>query len=88
MGFPAGSAVKNQPAMQETQETQVLSLGGKYLPEECSPICKWAKDSFWEIIREEFWTFVDTELFSIKEGQERRAVVNTLGGRQSTESVL
>lgn len=23
--------------------------------------------------------FVDTELFSIKEGQERRAVVNTLG---------
>lgn len=32
--------------------------------------------------------FVDTELFSIKEGQERRAVVNTLGGRQSIESVL
>lgn len=32
--------------------------------------------------------FVDIELFSIKEGQERRAVVNTLVGRQSTESVL
>ena len=26
-GFPGGSAVKNLPAMQETQETQVPSLG-------------------------------------------------------------
>ena len=26
-GFPGGSVVKNQPAMQETQETQVGSLG-------------------------------------------------------------
>ena len=25
-GFPGGSAVKNQPTMQETQESQVLSL--------------------------------------------------------------
>ena len=34
MGFPDGLVVKNQPAMQETQETQVWSLGGEYLPEE------------------------------------------------------
>ena len=27
MGFPSGSVVKNLPAMQETQETQVQSLG-------------------------------------------------------------
>ena len=27
VGFPSGSAVKNLPAMQEPQETQVLSLG-------------------------------------------------------------
>ena len=27
MGFPGGSAVKNPPAMPETQETQVQSLG-------------------------------------------------------------
>ena len=27
MGFPGGSAVKNLPAIQETQETQVQSLG-------------------------------------------------------------
>ena len=27
MGFPDGSAVKNMPAMQETQETRVRSLG-------------------------------------------------------------
>ena len=27
MGFPSVSAVKNLPAMQEMQETQVLSLG-------------------------------------------------------------
>ena len=26
-GFPRGSAVKNPPAMQETQETRVQSLG-------------------------------------------------------------
>ena len=26
MGFPSGSGVKNLPAMQETQEIQVLSL--------------------------------------------------------------
>ena len=26
-GFPRGSAVKNPPAMQETQETRVRSLG-------------------------------------------------------------
>ena len=29
LGFPGGSAVKNLPAMQETQETQVLSQGQK-----------------------------------------------------------
>ena len=28
-GFPGGSAVKNLPAMQEPQETRVLSLGQK-----------------------------------------------------------
>ena len=27
LSFPSGSAVKNLPAMQESQETQVLSLG-------------------------------------------------------------
>ena len=27
VGFPGGSAVKNPPAMQELQETQVRSLG-------------------------------------------------------------
>ena len=27
MGLPSGSVVKNQPAMQELQETMVLSLG-------------------------------------------------------------
>ena len=27
MGFPSGSVVKNLPAVQETQETQVWSLG-------------------------------------------------------------
>jgi hypothetical protein len=27
MGFPGGSAVKNLPAIQQTQETQVQSLG-------------------------------------------------------------
>ena len=27
MGFPSGSVVKNLPAMQETQEMQVQSLG-------------------------------------------------------------
>ena len=27
MGFPGGSVVKNPPVMQETQETQVQSLG-------------------------------------------------------------
>ena len=29
MGFPNGSAIKNPPAMQETQETWIRSLGGK-----------------------------------------------------------
>ena len=29
LGFPGGSAVKNLPAMQETQEMQARSLGGK-----------------------------------------------------------
>jgi hypothetical protein len=29
MGFPGGSAVKNLPAMQESQETQIRSLGGE-----------------------------------------------------------
>ena len=29
MGFPSGSAVKNQPAMQEPQKTQVQFLGGE-----------------------------------------------------------
>jgi len=28
-GFPSGSALKNPPAMQEMQETQVRSLGGE-----------------------------------------------------------
>ena len=27
LGFPGGSVVKNLPVMQESQETQVLSLG-------------------------------------------------------------
>ena len=27
MGFPSGSVVKNLPALQEMQETRVLSLG-------------------------------------------------------------
>ena len=29
MGFPGGSAVKNPPAVQKTQETQVRSLSGE-----------------------------------------------------------
>jgi len=29
MGFPGGSIVKNPPAVQETQETRVQSLGGE-----------------------------------------------------------
>ena len=29
MGFPSGSAVKNLPAMQKTQEMQVPYLGGE-----------------------------------------------------------
>ena len=29
MGFPSGSAVKNQPAIQEPQKTQVQFLGGE-----------------------------------------------------------
>ena len=29
MGFPDGSVVKNLPAMQETQETRIPSLGQK-----------------------------------------------------------
>ena len=29
MGFPSGSVVKNLPTMQETQEMQVLTLGGE-----------------------------------------------------------
>ena len=29
MGFPSGSAVKNPPVMQETQETWIRSLGLK-----------------------------------------------------------
>ena len=29
MGFPSGSVVKNLPAVQETQETGVQSLGGE-----------------------------------------------------------
>ena len=33
-GFPDGSVVKKLPAMQETQETQVLSLGWEDLLEE------------------------------------------------------
>ena len=27
MGFPSGSVIKNPPAMQESQETQVRSMG-------------------------------------------------------------
>ena len=34
LGFPGGSAVKNPPAMQEPQETWVLSLGGEDFLEE------------------------------------------------------
>ena len=34
VSFPSGSAVKNLPAMQEPQETQVLSLGQEYPLEE------------------------------------------------------
>ena len=33
-GFPSGSVVKNPPAMQETQEMWVRSLGWKYPLEE------------------------------------------------------
>ena len=29
LGFPGGSVVRNLPALQETQETQVRSLGGE-----------------------------------------------------------
>ena len=29
MGFPSGSVIKNPPAMQESQETQVRSMGQK-----------------------------------------------------------
>ena len=34
MGFPGGSVVKNLPAMQETKETWVRSLGQEDLLEE------------------------------------------------------
>ena len=34
MGFPDGSVVKNLPAMQETQETRIPSLGQKNPREE------------------------------------------------------
>ena len=44
-GFPDGSAIKNLPAMQETQETWVRSLGWEYPLEEematCSSILIW-----------------------------------------------
>ena len=44
-GFPIGSVVKNPPAMQETQETQVQYLGGEDPLEEemvtCSSILAW-----------------------------------------------
>ena len=44
-GFPIGSVVKNAPAMQETQETQVQYLGGEDPLEEemvtCSSILAW-----------------------------------------------
>ena len=33
MGFSGGTMVKNPPAMQETQETEVRSLGQEDLPE-------------------------------------------------------
>ena len=34
VGFPSGSVIKNPPAMQESQETQVRSLGLEDLPED------------------------------------------------------
>ena len=34
MGFPGGSAVRNPPAVQDSQETQFPSLGWKYPWEE------------------------------------------------------
>ena len=34
LGFPGGSAVKNEPAMQDPQEIRVLSLGHEYPLEE------------------------------------------------------
>ena len=44
-GFPGGSGVKNAPAMQETQDTWVWSLGWEELLEEgmaaCSSILAW-----------------------------------------------
>ena len=44
-GFPSGSVVKNPPAMQEPQETQVQSLDGEDPLEEematCSSILAW-----------------------------------------------
>ena len=47
LGFPNGSVVKNLPAMQETQETQVLALVGKNPLEEGmathSSILAWRK---------------------------------------------
>ena len=33
VGFPGGPVVKNQPPMQETQDTQILSLGLEYFLE-------------------------------------------------------
>ena len=45
LGFPNGSAIKDPPAMQETQEMQVLSLGQQDPLEEametCSSILAW-----------------------------------------------
>ena len=44
MGFPGGSAVKNLPAIQETQETQVQSLGREDPLEEGMSRISWTEE--------------------------------------------
>ena len=44
MGFPGGSAVKNLPAIQETQETQVQALGREDPLEEGMSRISWTEE--------------------------------------------
>ena len=54
MGFPSGSEVKNPPAMQEPEETQVRSLGQEDPLEE--GMATHCSIPAWRILRtEEFW---------------------------------